>query len=49
MLIEEVEPIETTNISLSRGVFEVPHTSKPIYHLPVELTEKPLDVVSEEL
>ena len=41
--------METTNISLSRGVFEAPHTSKPIYHLPVKSTEKPLDVVSKEL
>jgi len=49
MLMEEVEPMETTNISLSGGVFEAPHTSKPIYHLPVKSTEKPLDVVSKEL
>ena len=44
-----MEPIETTNISLSEGVFEAPYTSKPIYHLPVESTERPSDVVSEEL
>ena len=49
MSIEEVEPMETTNISLSGGVFEAPHTSEPVCHLPVESTEKPLDVVSEEL
>ena len=47
--MEEVEPMETTDISSSGGVLEAPYTSKPVCHLPVESTEKPLDVVSEEL
>ena len=48
MLMKEEEPMETTNISSSGGAFEAPTTGS-IYHLPVETTEKPLDVVSEEL
>ena len=47
--MEEVEPMETTDISSSGGVFEAPHTSEPVCHLPVESTERPSDVVSEEL
>ena len=52
MLIEEVEPMESTDISLSGGVFEAPHTSEPICHQnSAEQADinKPSDVVSEEL
>ena len=45
MSMEEVEPMETTDISSSGGAFEAPTTSGSICHQ----SNKPSDVVSEEL
>ena len=52
MSMEEVEPMETTDISLSGGVLEAPHTAEPICHqnsAKQANSNTPSDVVSEEL
>ena len=43
MPVEEVEPMETTVVSLSEGAFEAPYTSEPVCH-----NIQPSDVVNEE-